>query len=95
MQQFLAEEIMGSVATEPVNIQGLVVPPWRANLHPTAGLLGGYAKYRYLVTVGQDWTLEDLKTAVEKGPNVSELAPDAINELQVEIKEKEKQGFVR
>ena len=31
--------------------------------------------------------------AVEKGPHVSALAPEVIDQMQVEAREKEKQGF--
>ena len=89
----LTEEIMGSAATKPVSILGLVVPRWRANLHPTASLLREYANRGYPVTMGWDWTLEELEAAVKKGPHVSALLPDAIEQIQVEAREKEKQGF--
>ena len=32
---------------------------------------------------------------VKKGPHVSALAPDAIGQMQVEVREKEKQGFAK
>ena len=89
----LAEEIMGAAATEPVSIRGLVVPRWRANLHPAAGLLRDYAREGCPVSVGRDWTLEELEAAVEKGPHVSALVPDAIDQMQIEAREKEQQGF--
>ena len=43
--------------------------------------------------VGRDWTLAELEAAVAKGPHVSALAADAIDQIQVEAREKETQGF--
>ena len=37
--------------------------------------------------------MDKLEAAVVKGPHVSALAPDAIDQIQVETREKEKQGF--
>ena len=54
----LAEEIMGSAATEPVSIRGLVVPLWRTNLYPAAAVLRKYENHGCPVTVGQDWMLQ-------------------------------------
>ena len=80
---------MGAAATEPVSIWGLVVPRWRANLHPAAGLLKEYAQRGCPLSVGGNWTLEELKATVEKGPHVSALEPDAIDQMQVEAREKD------
>ena len=62
-------------------------------MHPSAALLQEYAQRGCPVTVGQDWTLGDLEAAVDIGPHVSVLAPDAIDQMHVEAREKEKQGF--
>ena len=94
-RQRLAEEIMGAAATNPVSIRGLVVPRWRANLHPAAGLLREYVQQGCPVSVGRHWTLEELKAAVEKRPHVSALKPDAIDQMQVEVRKKERQGFAK
>ncbi len=40
----LTEEIMGKVATKPMQIRGLVCPWWGTNLHPVAALLQQYAR---------------------------------------------------
>ena len=70
-----------------------MVPWWHTNLHPAAASLREYAKSGCPVTVGQDWTLEELEAAVEKGPHGSALAPHAIDQIHVEAREKEEQGF--
>ena len=45
--------------------------------------------------MGRNWTLEDLEAAVEKGPHSSALEPDAIDQMQIEVREKAKQGFAK
>ena len=45
--------------------------------------------------VGRDWTLKELNAAVEKGPHVSVLETNSIDQMQVEAWEKEKQGFAK
>ena len=91
----LAIEIMGPAATQPVKIRGLVCPRWRTNQHPSAPLLRQYASTGCPVDVGRDWTLEELNATVERGPHVSALEPDAIEQIQLEAREKEAQGFAK
>ena len=67
-----------------------MVPRWHINLHQAAGLLLEYAKCGCPVIVGRDWMLQELEAAVKKGPHVSALALDAIDQIQVEAREKEK-----
>ena len=52
-------------------------------------------KARLSSDCGLRLALEDLEVAVEKGPHVSALAPDTIDQMQVEAREKEKQGFAK
>ena len=91
----LAEEIMGEAATRPMKIRGLVTPRWRAMQHPAAPLLLEYARVGCPVDVGRDWTLEELEAAVARGPHVSALVPDAIEQIQLEARDKEAQGFAK
>jgi hypothetical protein len=91
----LAKELMGEEANEPVRIRGLMVPRIRALDHPAAPLLKEYASQGCPVDVGRDWTLEELEAAVEKGPHSSALEPDTIEQIQIEAREKVKQGFAK
>ena len=91
----LAEEIIGPAATQPMRIRGLVVPRWRAREHPAAAMLLRYAQQGCPVDVGRDWTPEEMEAAIKRGPHVSSLEPDAIAQIQIEAREKEKQGFAR
>ena len=55
----------------------------------SSGVTDTFYAMRLPVSVGQDWTLEDLEAAVEKGPHVSALEPVAIGQKQLEAREKE------
>ena len=63
--------------------------------HPAAPILREYARNGCPVDLGEDWTLEQLEAAVERGPHASALQPDAIAQIQVEAREKETQGFAK
>jgi len=44
---------------------------------------------------GRPWTKEQMEAAIQKGPHASSLAPDAIDQLAEELKEKVKSGQAR
>ena len=58
-------------------------------------MLREYAEKGCPVSVGRDWTLDELSAAAERGPHRSALEPDAIAQIQVEAREKEAQGFCK
>ena len=58
-------------------------------------MLREYAAKGCPVSVGQDWTLEELEAAAERGPHRSALERHAIAQIQVEAREKEAQGFCK
>jgi len=82
----LATKINGKEAQAPIKIRGLVYPRSRAQNHPAAPLLRQYATHGCPVSVGRDWTLSELDAAVQRGPHISSLEPDAINQIQLETK---------
>merc|ERR1711966_233559 len=84
----LATKLMGEAAHKPVKIRGLMCPRLRALEHPAASLLKEYASQGCPVDVGRNWTAKELKSAVEKGPHSSLLEPDAIEQIQIEAREK-------
>ena len=45
--------------------------------------------------MGKDWTQAEMEAAVQQGPHVSSLEPDTITQIQIEVRDKEKQGFVK
>ncbi len=92
----LEKELVGEEAAKPVKIRGLMCPRMRALEHPAAPLLKEYAIQGCPVkNVGRDWTLEELEAAVKKGLRSSALEPDAIEQIQIEAREKVKQGFAK
>ena len=48
---------------------------------------------RMPVSVGCDWTTDEMESAVTKGPHSSALEDDAISQIQVEAREKAGQQF--
>ena len=89
----MAEEIMSNKANKQLSIRGLACPQWHAQQHLAALLLAEYVQLGCPVSMGQDWTSEELEAAVQRGPHVSSLEPDVIAQFQIEAKDKEKQGF--
>jgi len=75
--------------------KGSMCPAGLATLHPAGDLLLDYAMKGCPANTGRPWTLEEMEAAVEKGPHVSALQPEAMAQLQQEVAEKEKQGAVR
>ena len=63
--------------------------------HPAAGALLKYATGGCPVNSGQNWTEEMIETAVKRGPHVSALVPEAMEQLLSETLEKEKKGQCR
>ena len=89
----LADEIAGAATAAPPELRGLMMPRQRALEHPAAPLLLEYARRGCPVDVGRDWTVEEMDAAVARGPHTSALAPDAIDQIQQEAREKQAQGF--
>eukprot|EP00956_Cyclotella_meneghiniana_P024898 scaffold50779_cov23-Cyclotella_meneghiniana.AAC.1 len=75
--------------------KGGMCPQGLALHHPAAGALLEYATQGCPCNTGKDWTKEQLWAAVERGPHVSALEPDAIEQMEQEIAEKQKQGQVK
>ena len=89
----LANELTGPTMTMDPKSRGLVFPRGRAKTHPAGDLLREYARVGCPVAIGENWTTEQMHAAVERGPHASSRVPDAIAQIQVEAREKEKQGF--
>ena len=51
-----------------------------------------YATVGYPTKTGKDWTMQDLEEAINVGPHVSALDPEAMAQLQADVKEKEALG---
>jgi hypothetical protein len=63
--------------------------------YPAAAKLLQYATGGCPANTGKPWTKETIHAAVERGPHVSALEPDAIAQLKTEIAEKEQMGQCR
>lgn len=56
--------------------------------HPAAETLLTYAKRGCPVNTGRAWTVEQMQTAIDRGPHASALVPAASAQLDEEIREK-------
>ena len=75
--------------------RNMMCPKGLALHHPAAGKLLEYATGGCPTNTGKDWTVEQMRAAVERGPHVSALEPDAIEQLKGEIAEKVRIGQCR
>ena len=73
----------------------LMFPQGRALSHPAGPLLLRYATQGYPVECGQPWTKAEMRAAVEKGPHISALDPDAARQFRAKAAEKEQQGVCK
>ena len=70
-------------------------PVGPALTHPAADLLTEYATFGCPANTGADWTIDELQAAIDVGPHVSALVPDAMHQLQEEVAAKTDNGQVK
>ena len=79
------------------------MPAYRNNMcpnglalhHPAAPTLEQYAESGCPTNTGAPWSREQMQTAIDRGPHISALVPDAMAQLDLEIAEKVKNGQAR
>ncbi len=74
----LTEELTGPITTALIKVRGLVCPQIQAIEHPSTPLLHKYAATGCPLDMQDNWTRTQLEAAVQRGPHVSALEPDAI-----------------
>jgi len=79
----------------PMTWRGDMCPSGLALHHPAAGALLQYATRGCPVMPGRDWTFEEIEEAVLRGPHVSAMEPDAIEQLAEELQHKVEIGQAR
>jgi hypothetical protein len=72
-----------------------MVPRGLALSHPAAPLLEAYARLGCPTQTGKNWTIAQIQQAIDRGPHVSALEPEAIRQLHLEVAEKVKAGQAR
>ena len=72
-----------------------MVPAGLALHHPAAALLTEYATLGCPTQTGKPWTVEQMQAAIDKGPHASALVPEAMQQFQLEIEEKVRNGQAR
>jgi len=63
--------------------------------HPAADILLRYAMGGCPVNAGRPWTRQEMAAAIERGPHVSAMVPDAMDQLNSEVEDKVKKGQVK
>ena len=74
----------------PPSYRGQMCPQNVALDHPAANILKSYSQQGCPVNTGKKWTMEMWEAMIEKGPHISALEPDAIQQLQEEVESKVK-----
>jgi hypothetical protein len=70
-------------------------PTGLARLHPAAETLQKYATRGCPVETGKQWTINEIEAAIARGPHPSALVPEAMLQLENEVKEKVAKGQAR
>ena len=63
--------------------------------HPAAELLRTYATLGCPTETGKPWTTVEMQAAIDRGPHISAMDPDAMEQLQAEVEEKVANGQAR
>ena len=75
--------------------KSLMQPRNKALRHPAADALLQYASDGCPLDCGQDWTMEQMEAAIQKGPHQSAQSPEASNALRTEALERITGGSCR
>ena len=87
---------MPSPRTDPLpTYRNNMCPRGLALHHPAAERLLEYASTGCPTHTGAPWTIDQMRAAIERGPHVSALVPDAMAQLDDEVKEKVIKGQAR
>ncbi len=79
----------------PTTYRNNMCPRGLALSHPAADHLLQYASKGCPVHTGTPWTIDQMRAAIERGPHISALVPDAMAQLDEEVKEKVQKGQAR
>jgi hypothetical protein len=79
----------------PTKHRNHMCPSGLALRHPAASTLLQYATRGCPVLTGKPWTREAMQAAIDRGPHISALAPEAIDQLNLEVQEKVRCGQAR
>jgi hypothetical protein len=63
--------------------------------HPAANLLKSYATLGCPTCTGKPWMVAEMQAAIDRGPHISALVPEAIEQLNAEVAEKVANGQAR
>jgi hypothetical protein len=89
---YRGEFVMPEAKEEKKEWRNMMCPKGLALHHPAAAKFLEYATGGCPANTGKEWTKAQMWAAVERGPHVSALNPDAIKQLKTEIADKVKVG---
>ena len=72
----------------PPTYRNKMCPSGLALHHPAAATLLEYATNGCPALTGKPWTRDQMQAAIDRGPHVSALVPDAMTQLDAELEEK-------
>ena len=87
--------IRPATINEPIAYRNNMCPRGLALHHPAASLLKQYAVNGCPTNTGTPWTLAQVQAAIDRGPHVSALVPEAMTQLDMEVREKVASGQAR
>ena len=79
----------------PEGCKRQMYPTGAAATHPAAEDLRQWAEHGCPVDTGRQWTPEQIKAALERGPHMSALAPEAMQAFRKEVVQKIAQGHAK
>ena len=76
----------------PSTCCGQMCTTWKSIDHPATKLLSEYSTRDCATNMGADWSIERIKEAIAIGSHVSTMIPEAMEQLQKEVEEKDQKG---
>ena len=77
----------------PASHRNSMCPSGLALHHPAAGCLLECATNGCSTNTGKQWTQDEMQRAIERGPHVLDMVPEAMAQLTSEIEDKVRQGW--
>ena len=94
-QHYKGEFVLPEQRDPPDAYRGDMCPSNLALHHPAAAKLLQYATGGCPSNTGQPWTRQQIEEAIERGPHVSAMEPEPMEQLRTEVLEKVKIGQAR
>lgn len=90
--QYLGKFSLPDDLPPPTVHRNQMCPSGLAMHHPAATTLLQYATGGCPTNTGDPWTKEQMQAAIDRGPHISALVPEAAHQLDMEVQDKVKKG---